>query len=605
MQEFKINEYLSLRLENDSTGIYVKDELFSKCKFLLLNVPSYSRITGNEESSIDDISVHLDDELEMRASPKELGLTPEEEFRGHCSNLQVWVENEYNPRLLHSDLAFPLLKKLTDAGDPKAKRIFKKEMHRRFASGHSAVITYLISEGYLDYLNLKEFESFLDNLDLDKVRIDDVINGIIEYYQYRYGPKYVHFLLNEFTKNLKLKRRYFYFPLLRKLASTIDILPKKRLKDEIASRFLDGNDLDRDFLRREGYLDYLSRDALRFMIGNFFYYPLYFFSLSGHIDRVNTIKFSSDSKYLISGGGPFDRTIKIWELSTGNLIRTLYGHTSNVESLTLTSDGKYIISGSWDKTIKIWDFESGDLINTLIGHNSWVRTVALTPDNNFIVSGSGDNREEEFNIKIWDIHTGRLIKTLEGHKKEINSVIVSPDGNYVISGSNENRNRDYTLIVWSLSEGKIRYTLGGYIKTVLSLAITPNSRYLISGSDDKTISIWDLQSAQLIGTLVGHSHHVWTLAITPDGKYIVSGSGDGTIKIWDLATKMLIQTLIGHSSDVFSDRCWIYSTAISPNGEYTATGAMDNRIKVWKIDYSKFEFDNKPQNGIIKQNQLY
>jgi WD40 repeat protein len=588
MQEFRINKYLTLKLDNESTGIYVDDELFSKCKFLLLNVPTYNRLKGDEDSSIDEVSKYLDDKLEIRSTPKELGLTPEDEFRGHCSNLQVWFENNYNPRLLHSDLAFPLLKKLTDAGDPLAKKIFKNEMHRRFASGHSAVITYLIAEGYLDYLNLAEFETFLDNLDLDKVKIDDLIDGIIEYYQYRYGQKYVDYLLNEFTKNLKLKRRYFYFPLLKKLASTIDPQPKKRLKDEIASRFLDGNDLDREFLRTEGYLDYLSRDALKFLIGSFFYYPLYYFTLEGHIDRVNTIKFSTDSNYLISGGGPFDRTIKIWELSTGNLIRTLYGHTSNVESLTVTTDGKYIISCSWDKTIKIWDFVSGDLINSLSGHKSWIRTLALTPDNNYIVSGSGDNREEEFNINIWDISTGKLFKTLKGHKKEVNAVIVSSEGKFLISGSNQNRNRDYTLIVWDLSEGEIKYTLGGYTKTVLSLATTPDGKYLVSGSDDKTISIWDLQSAQLIRTLEDHKHHVWTLAISPDGKYIVSGSGDGTVKIWELKTGKLIQTLIGHSSDVFSDRCWIYTVAISPDGKYTATGAMDNRIKVWKIDYSKF-----------------
>ncbi len=592
MQEFHINEYLSLKLENDATAIYVNGELFSKCKFLLLNVPTYSRVIGGESNSIDDMSIHLDNKLEMRTTPKELGLTPEEEFRGHCSNLQVWVENDYNPRLLHSDLAFPLLKKLTDAGDPLAKTIFKKEMHRRFASGHSAVITYLITEGYLDYLNLSEFETFLDNLDLDKVRIDDVIDGIIEYYQYRYGQKHVDFLLNEFTKNLKLKRRYFYFPLLKKLASTIDPLPKKRLKDEIASRFLDGNDLDREFLRREGYLDYLSVDALKFLIGNFFYYPLDYFTLSGHIDRVNSIKFSHDSKYLISGGGPFDRTIKIWEIPSGKLIRTLYGHSSNVESIAITSDGKYIISCSWDKTINIWDFKTGNLINSLVGHRSWVRTIAVNPDNDLIVSGSGDNREEEFEIKLWDINKKYLLKTLGSHKKEINSVIFSPDGRYIISGSNENRNRDYTLIVWDLSEGTIKYTLGGYIKTVLSLAITSDGRYLISGSDDKTISIWDLQTAELTKTLIGHTHHIWTLAITPDGKYIVSGSGDGTIKIWDFSSGNLIQTLIGHSSDVFSERCWIYTIAISPDGQYTATGAMDNRIKVWKLDYSKLIGEN-------------
>lgn len=50
-----------------------------------------------------------------------------------------------------------------------------------------------------------------------------------------------------------------------------------------------------------------------------------------------------------------DKTIKIWELSSGQLTRTLTGHKGSVFAVAVSPDGKYIASGSTDQTIKIWE----------------------------------------------------------------------------------------------------------------------------------------------------------------------------------------------------------------------------------------------------------
>ncbi len=72
-------------------------------------------------------------------------------------NLQAWVENNYDTSLLHSNLAFPLLKKLTEIGDSKGKTIFKQEIIKRLESGYSPVAQFLFSGGYFDYLSQEEF----------------------------------------------------------------------------------------------------------------------------------------------------------------------------------------------------------------------------------------------------------------------------------------------------------------------------------------------------------------------------------------------------------------------------------------------------------------
>ena len=60
-------------------------------------------------------------------------------------------------------------------------------------------------------------------------------------------------------------------------------------------------------------------------------------------------------------------------------------------SVAFSPDSSKIVFGSDDKTIKIWDVLSGQLINTLIGHNNWVYSVAFSPDSSKIVSGSRDD----------------------------------------------------------------------------------------------------------------------------------------------------------------------------------------------------------------------
>ena len=98
----------------------------------------------NDFESIDQASEFYGKQLEIEITPKEIGLSPEEEFKGHCSNLQVWVENNYDTSLLHKNLAFPLLKKLSSVGDPVAKEVLVQEIVERFKSKATAVQIFLI-----------------------------------------------------------------------------------------------------------------------------------------------------------------------------------------------------------------------------------------------------------------------------------------------------------------------------------------------------------------------------------------------------------------------------------------------------------------------------
>ena len=163
IRQFEINKYLKLKLEGERTNIYVKGRIFQQCKYLLLNIP-IDRIEDYDEiESIDEAAEYLDRSLERNQNFNRR-ISPEEEFMGHCSNLQVWAENGYDTRILHRNLAFPLLKRLSEVGDPIAKKVFREEIAIRFASKHPSVTQFLTQNGYLKYLSSEEFESILDEI---------------------------------------------------------------------------------------------------------------------------------------------------------------------------------------------------------------------------------------------------------------------------------------------------------------------------------------------------------------------------------------------------------------------------------------------------------
>ncbi len=171
MNEFKINDLLKLKLENGKTSIYIKDSKIIQCKYLLLNSGKENNPNSTLNSkniSVDEQAGTLDHSLELNKN-NTIEIPPETEFWAHCSNLQAWVENSYDTQVLHTNLAFPLLRKLTKYGDKLAKKVLKTEIMKRFRSGNLNVMTFLVKEGYLDrdHIDIEDSELLYEELDFE------------------------------------------------------------------------------------------------------------------------------------------------------------------------------------------------------------------------------------------------------------------------------------------------------------------------------------------------------------------------------------------------------------------------------------------------------
>lgn len=141
-KEFRVNEHIVLKLEKEKTNIYIANKLFRQCKSLFFVNPQENEQQW-EISSIDEAK-------ELLSTRNDIEISPEEEFWGHCSNMETWVENNYNSQVLDMRLAFPILNELSNLGDKKARFKLSEEVFRRYDEGGENIRDYLISEGYLD-----------------------------------------------------------------------------------------------------------------------------------------------------------------------------------------------------------------------------------------------------------------------------------------------------------------------------------------------------------------------------------------------------------------------------------------------------------------------
>ncbi|MFW9882432.1 MAG: hypothetical protein ACFFG0_55935, partial [Candidatus Thorarchaeota archaeon] len=176
--EKEINKYIKLKLVGGKTYIYVNGKQFIQCIRLILNIPKNDVPLYDEIDSIDEAaqlySKHVFQNRIVRgpmARPvpnQSHSITPEQEFWGHCSNIQAWVEHDYDTRILMTNISFPLLRELTKAGDPLAKKVYKEEIALRLESGYPSVVQYLLSQRYIDVFSPSEFQTILESTDIIK-----------------------------------------------------------------------------------------------------------------------------------------------------------------------------------------------------------------------------------------------------------------------------------------------------------------------------------------------------------------------------------------------------------------------------------------------------
>ena len=147
--------------------------------------------------------------------------------------------------------------------------------------------------------------------------------------------------------------------------------------------------------------------------------------LSGHTDGVTHAAVTPDNRVIVTAS--LDASIRMWDAATGTAIRTIAeswtevrggwlesrhdGHSAAVWHCAISPDGLCLVSASSDQTLKMWQITTGQALRTLEGHTAAVQGCAFSPDGRLVASAGGDG-----DLRIWDAATGTLRLAIHGYR---------------------------------------------------------------------------------------------------------------------------------------------------------------------------------------------
>ena len=163
---------------------------------------------------------------------------------------------------------------------------------------------------------------------------------------------------------------------------------------------------------------------------------------TGHVNWVNSVAVSANGRLALSASS--DGTVKVWDLTSGQELRTLAGHGALVNPVAMSGDGRLALPPPTTARSGCGTRRPVSAGGTPRGHADGVHSVAVTP------TAPGPSASDDRTVKLWDLTSGQELRTLAGHAYGVNSVVVSADGRLALSGSDDN-----TVKVWDLTSGQV------------------------------------------------------------------------------------------------------------------------------------------------------
>jgi len=291
--------------------------------------------------------------------------------------------------------------------------------------------------------------------------------------------------------------------------------------------------------------------------------------LKGHINKVNSVHYSGDSRHCVTGS--LDGKLIIWDTYSGNKVQVIPLRSAWVMSVAFSPSGNYVACGGMDNMCTVYDVNNRDgsgtakMIRELAGYDGFLSSCRFLNDKT-LLTGSGDMK-----ICQWDIESGKKTTDFVAHNGDVVSISLSSDANMYVTGS-----VDKTCRLWDVREDKPKQTFFGHSSDVNSVCFHPSGQAFATASEDKTARLFDIRSDQQVALYEppNKTSGFTSCGLSLSGRFILCGSDDNNVHIWDTLKVAHNGTLQGHENRVTS-------LSVAPNGLAVSTCSWDQNVRVW------------------------
>jgi WD40 repeat protein len=257
----------------------------------------------------------------------------------------------------------------------------------------------------------------------------------------------------------------------------------------------------------------------------------------GHELAVVAAAVSPDSSYVATASK--DKSIKLWELTSGRETRSFLGHELTVNCVIFSPDGKLLISGSNDKTVRIWDITTGKSVST-ITTGDYIFDVAIDPHMKFLIASGYNDSGYPDSATVFDFKTKRVIKRIHIDAGSAGSTVtVSSDGKYIGFGEDNRTVNIYETSAWRKVNTFINEAGGWCGGCPTRVLFSADSKVIYMGSNNGPIKKYELVTSKLLKTYEENKEDLNGLAISPDGKKFARAT-EKEVTVWEENTGDLI-----------------------------------------------------------------
>jgi WD40 repeat protein len=320
-----------------------------------------------------------------------------------------------------------------------------------------------------------------------------------------------------------------------------------------------------------------------------------------HVSAVTQCVFSPDGKYLATTSRigqeqqKKDRigVVKVWETETGQEIANMK-HEEAVNTIAFTANSKYLLTGSSDGYLRIWDIVSGQE-QLRINHKSSVELVDLVDlegFTSFFVTAGSDNT-----IRFWGAYSPAEERLRLMESPNIVSFVHDIEGKYLVTISRDIKSDASTspkhfkrdVRVWttsSIMEKRLRldheHVVGGvqfsspdgrYLATfdfqmptseLIPKTETTNARFIYTDQGSGSASVWDVKNRKRL-THLKHPGTVMAIDYSANGKHLATACVDGIVRVFEVPG--------GKEAANLKHEGWVYQVKFTPDGQYVASSS--------------------------------